>query len=76
MAEKDFQETVIKVKLWGIIIIASLLFGWFFIANASHDRRITTLETQYIGICEKLGDIKSDTKDIKISMETHIREHK
>jgi len=69
----DNGETTIKVKLWGVIVIFSILFGWFFVAYANHDRRLTTLETQYVSICDKLGDIRTDTKDIKQSMSDHVK---
>jgi len=67
------EETTITIKFWAVVTIIGVLFGWFFVAYANHDRRITTMETQYLGICEKLSDIKGDTREIKQAMSEHIR---
>ena len=65
------DESTVKVKLWGIIIVFAAIAGWAVLAFANHERRIVTLETQWLSICEKLSDIRQDVKDIKTSLDKH-----
>lgn len=59
------KESTLTVKWWAILVVIMCVFGFFFTAALSQERRITTLEVQYTAIQSNLLDVKSLTKEIR-----------
>jgi hypothetical protein len=58
-------ESTITVKWWGILLVFICVFGFFFIQGLAQDRRITTLETQFLYITKSIDEVYSLTKQIR-----------
>jgi hypothetical protein len=78
------EETSVKIKFWGIIILLAACIGWLFIVSSASGERITRVETTQKHVVEALVEIKSamiaikqdiadDVKDIKLDLRDHVK---
>lgn len=58
-------ESTLTVKWWAVLVVIICVFGFFFTAALSQERRITTLEVQYRSIETAILDVKALTKEIR-----------
>lgn len=58
-------ESTVTIKWWGILVVILGIFGFFFTAVLSHEKRITTVEVQYQSIVTTLGKVETLTKEIR-----------
>lgn len=65
-------ESTITIKVWAVIVLAIGIFGFFFLSNLNHEKRITTIETQYSFISQNISDIKNGVASIQTKIETHV----
>jgi hypothetical protein len=59
------DDTVVKVKLWGIIIVITGILGFFFATGLSMESRVTKCETTISYIVGGMEEIKGLIKEVR-----------
>lgn len=59
------DDTVVRVKLWGIIVVVALILGFFFASGLSMENRVTKCETTISYIVTGMDEIKGLIKDVR-----------
>ena len=65
------QETYLHIRVWGVILVAVAVFGYFFATVLNHETRLSKVEPVVAEICarydnidKKLDSIRSEQTDV------------
>lgn len=59
------EETIIKVKLWGIIALIVVCLGYLVTSDRGIENRVTKIETQYEAVMSNINEMKTILKDVR-----------
>lgn len=59
------EETVIRLKLWGVIAAFIMCVGFLIATDRQLENRVTRIEAQYEAVMANLIDLKQMTEDIR-----------
>lgn len=59
------DETIIKVKLWGVIALLVICLGYLTVTDRQIENRVTRIEAQYESVLTTLTELKQLTRDIR-----------
>jgi hypothetical protein len=58
-------ETIIKVKIWGVILVLCGLIGYLFICSTALESRITKIETAFTYIVTSLNKVEKVVTEVR-----------
>ena len=59
------NDTIVKIKMWGVISIIAVILGYFFITGMGMESRVTKCETSISYIMSSLEEMKGLIKEIR-----------